>query len=203
MFSAPNYTICPNDLIDYYMADMGGAELKVVLAIVRHTFGYHKKQEALTLETLQEITGLCERSVIEATRMTEERGLIKKMANPKHRYGATWWEVNISQEADNTLEEIREKVKKKRKREPTPEKVGSHSLKSREPAPEKVGSEPPPNIIYKEREKETPKEAKPAFSIPKEEEFDTSPIAKRFMDRFSSLSGRASHGSTYGKLQGL
>ena len=43
-FQAPNFTQTPNDLFDIYLADLGHAELRVLLAVIRETYGWEDKQ---------------------------------------------------------------------------------------------------------------------------------------------------------------
>jgi hypothetical protein len=50
-FEAPNHTQTPNTLFDVYLPLMGGAELKVTLAICRKTFGWHQKEDRLSFRS--------------------------------------------------------------------------------------------------------------------------------------------------------
>jgi hypothetical protein len=43
-FLKPNYTQVPDVILDELMANLTGAELKVLLYIVRRTFGFQKKR---------------------------------------------------------------------------------------------------------------------------------------------------------------
>jgi hypothetical protein len=49
---APAYTQVPDDLVDWVMAYLTGAELKVLLYIVRRTFGFKKAADAISIEQL-------------------------------------------------------------------------------------------------------------------------------------------------------
>lgn len=60
----PNYTQVPNTLIDDLMPKMKEAELKVVLAIARETFGWHRDEKSLSLTRLQALTGLSRQGVV-------------------------------------------------------------------------------------------------------------------------------------------
>ena len=44
-----NFTIVPNDAL-YFMAALSGAAFKCLMYIVRHTFGFHDKAKAITLD---------------------------------------------------------------------------------------------------------------------------------------------------------
>src|SRR5712691_1122172 len=58
-----NYTRVPNILISL-MPQMGEAELRVVMAIARETFGWHRDEESLSPARLRKLTGLSRQCVI-------------------------------------------------------------------------------------------------------------------------------------------
>lgn len=92
-FESPNYTQAPNDLFDIHLKEMGLAELKVTLAVVRYTFGYHKETCKISIRKLSQLTGLSENGVIAGATAAEKRGLITKVTE---RRRTTNWIVNIS-----------------------------------------------------------------------------------------------------------
>ena len=51
-FSAPNYTQVPDELFDDLMTDLSGAELKVLLYIIRRTFGFKKTEDTISLSQM-------------------------------------------------------------------------------------------------------------------------------------------------------
>ena len=77
-FQVPNHTQTPNELFDDHMRYMSGSELKVILAICRKTFGWHKEQDNISLSQLMELTGLTRSSVINAIKSLIARGLIAR-----------------------------------------------------------------------------------------------------------------------------
>ena len=77
-YEGPNYTQCPNLLLDEHLPDMGHAECKVVLAICRQTFGWHKQRDRLSIAQLMDLTGLSNRSVINGVEAALERGVIQR-----------------------------------------------------------------------------------------------------------------------------
>ena len=77
-FKVPNHTQTPNELFDEHMKTMSGSELKIVLAICRQTFGWHKEQDRISTAQLMEMTGLSNRSVINAIRKVMARGLVAR-----------------------------------------------------------------------------------------------------------------------------
>ena len=41
-FAGPNYTQVPNEIMDRWLPDLTGAELKILLYLARRTFGFHR-----------------------------------------------------------------------------------------------------------------------------------------------------------------
>lgn len=78
-FKNPEYTQTPNSLFDEYMRDMNGSELKVVLAIIRQTLGWHRTRARYSMGNIERLTGLSTHSVIEAVEAAEKRGLIRRI----------------------------------------------------------------------------------------------------------------------------
>lgn len=85
-YSSPNYTPVPDELFDDQLADLSGAELKVLLYIIRRTFGFKKDSDSISLnqicngittregETIDRGTGLSLSTVQQAI-----KGLIQKL----------------------------------------------------------------------------------------------------------------------------
>ncbi len=87
-FRGPNYTMVPDELIDEYLADLSGAEVKVLLYIIRRTFGFKKDADAISInqmvegittregKVLDSGTGLARRSVVNGLKGLEAKGVI-------------------------------------------------------------------------------------------------------------------------------
>jgi len=82
-FESPNYTQTPNDLFDSLMKGMSEAELKVTLAVIRGTFGYHRTAFKMSLAKLAKLTGLSENGAIAGAEAAEKRGTIKRIIEGK------------------------------------------------------------------------------------------------------------------------
>lgn len=92
-FSAPHYTQTPDDLFDWLLPDLSGAELKVLLYIVRRTFGFKKDADTIGIKQLMEGittadgrqldrgTGLGRSTVLAAVKSLEDWGLIERQEN--------------------------------------------------------------------------------------------------------------------------
>lgn len=77
-FDKPNYTMTPNAFFDVHMRDMGEAELRVTLAVIRKTMGYHKKRDAISYSQIQELTGLSRTSTQDGINAAIEHGYIRR-----------------------------------------------------------------------------------------------------------------------------
>lgn len=75
----PNYTQVPNFFLDSLLPEIKTAsELKVTLAIMRATFGWHKDEDALSITQLMERTGLGRQSVVDGLRVALDRGFVQR-----------------------------------------------------------------------------------------------------------------------------
>jgi hypothetical protein len=106
-FDNPNYTQIPNDLLGDgseggMMADMTMAELKIVLALSRLTFGYHRDSVRASLTTLQRMTGLSRQSVIDGATRAENRGLVER----KNDGGVTQWSILVTSQASGLVNSL-------------------------------------------------------------------------------------------------
>jgi hypothetical protein len=88
-FQSPNHTQVPNDLFDSEMATMSCCELKVVLAIIRQTLGFHRKHVKYGINDIVKMTGLSRQSVLTGAREAEAHGYIQRI-NPENITKAEW-----------------------------------------------------------------------------------------------------------------
>jgi phage replication O-like protein O len=87
-YSSPNYTPVPDELFDEQLPDLSGSELKVLLYIIRRTFGFKKDSDNISLnqllhgittkegEVLDRRTGLTKKTLLEAIKSLVEKNLI-------------------------------------------------------------------------------------------------------------------------------
>jgi len=73
---APNHTQIANDIIDKWMAELNGSDIKVLLAIARKTIGWHKETDQISLSQLEELTGSARQTILDAIDRLGNRGLI-------------------------------------------------------------------------------------------------------------------------------
>jgi hypothetical protein len=65
----PNYTQGPNVFFDEWLPEIKNlSELKVIVVIIRGTFGWHQDNAQLSISDLERLTGLSRTSVIEGAR---------------------------------------------------------------------------------------------------------------------------------------
>jgi hypothetical protein len=87
-FSGPNYTPVPDELFDDLLVDLSGAELKLLLYIIRRTFGFKRGADAISLSqmlnglrtpdgrVLDRGVGLSKKTLLLALRTLTERRII-------------------------------------------------------------------------------------------------------------------------------
>ena len=78
-YDKPNHTQIPNVLLDEQMCEMGEAELRVVFAVARKTFGWHKERDRISLSQLMKLTGLSKQGVLNGTEDAIQRGVLSKI----------------------------------------------------------------------------------------------------------------------------
>ncbi len=91
-FQSPNYTQVPNELLDDLMADMPASALKVLLAIIRLTLGYHRADARITIRRIRFMTGLSKQAVLDGATWAESRHLLFRNRTGNR---PTWWTINI------------------------------------------------------------------------------------------------------------
>jgi hypothetical protein len=88
-FRRPSYTMVPDELFDELLPELSGAELKVLLFVVRRTFGFKRDADAISLaQMLHGITtregrvlhrgvGLSKPTLLGALRSLQEKGVLR------------------------------------------------------------------------------------------------------------------------------
>jgi len=87
-YSRPQYTPVPDELFDEQLPDLSGSELKVLLYVIRRTFGFKKSSDNISLnqmlhgittkegEVLDRGTGLSKKTLLETIKSLVEKNLI-------------------------------------------------------------------------------------------------------------------------------
>src|SRR5215207_7056582 len=87
-FRSPSYTMVPDELFDELLPDLSGAELKVLLFVVRRTFGFKRESDNISLSQmlnglrtrdgriLDRGVGLSKKTLLQAIKSLEEQNII-------------------------------------------------------------------------------------------------------------------------------
>jgi len=108
-FNSPRYTQVPDELFDELMAHLSGAELKVLLYIIRRTFGFKKDSDDISLnqickgiktrngDVLDRGTGLSQNAVLSALKKLISKNAIiaKRNSSKKKGYEPTTYNLNV------------------------------------------------------------------------------------------------------------
>ncbi len=98
-FSAPVYTQVPDAVFDELLSVLSGAELKVLLYVIRRTFGFKKERDDISIsqimhgittrdgEVLDRGTGLSKDAVTRATKRLVEMGVLVSRRNQSKERG--------------------------------------------------------------------------------------------------------------------
>ncbi len=98
---APNFTQTPNELFDEWLPILTHVELKVLMVIMRKTFGWHKIRDRISLSQLEKITGSQRTNIIKATKNLEKLGLIFKKVEGKKGAQETYYELIVIDDSNN------------------------------------------------------------------------------------------------------
>ena len=98
----PNYTQFPNIIIDDMMWQLSGAQIKIILAIARKTFGWHKQTDRISNSQLTGLTGLSEAGLIKAMKGLLKMQLIIREQTGKGKGIKTTYEINFNTKLSNT-----------------------------------------------------------------------------------------------------
>jgi phage replication O-like protein O len=77
----PNFTLIPNVVLEKLMPRLSKAALKVLLAVARKTYGFHKDRDAISLTQLQRLTGLGRAGVVRGITELGSLMIVTKGAN--------------------------------------------------------------------------------------------------------------------------
>lgn len=82
--SAPNYTQTPNSCFDEMFKALKEGELRVVLVLIRQTFGWHKSADRISLGQIARKSGMEKSSVCKSLKTLIEKDLVtkKKFGDP-------------------------------------------------------------------------------------------------------------------------
>lgn len=79
----PNTTQIPNIILDEWLPTLNGAEIAVLMVIVRQTYGWHKESDFISITRLIRKTGLSSRAISYALKQLKEKGYIQTNGSPE------------------------------------------------------------------------------------------------------------------------
>jgi DnaD/phage-associated family protein len=91
-FPSPNYTQVPNDFF-ILAPDLGDAELRVSLVMIRETFGYHRENFRMSIRKLAIAAGLSRNGAKAGAEAAENRGTFRRMY--QNGQGSAEWELIV------------------------------------------------------------------------------------------------------------
>ncbi len=118
-FQSPTYTQTPDEVFDWLMARLSGAEVKVLLYIIRRTFGFKKNADAISIEQicsgivtksgkrLDMGTGLGRTAVTDALRSLKEKNIIviRSRILDNGGSGPSLYSLNVLREEEEATED--------------------------------------------------------------------------------------------------
>ncbi len=100
--SAPNFTQTPNILMDDWLPHLSHVELKVLMVIMRKTFGWQKVRDRISLSQLEKFTGSLRKAILKAVNDLQDKGLILKKVEGKIGTQKTYYELVILDNSNNS-----------------------------------------------------------------------------------------------------
>jgi phage replication O-like protein O len=98
----PPYTQTPNDLFDHWLPHLGEVELKVLLVIIRKTFGWHRKEDQISLSQLERFTGATQSNIGKAVKSLISKGLVSKVVSGPIGKQQTFYELVVVDDSNNS-----------------------------------------------------------------------------------------------------
>ncbi len=93
------YTSIANEIIEHLgNTSILGSEFQVVLCVLRKTYGYHKKEDRISLTQFEKWTGLSRATVVKALKNLVIRNILVKTAIPTYKFNKDYetWVVNTA-----------------------------------------------------------------------------------------------------------
>ncbi|MDD7545601.1 replication protein [Actinobacillus porcinus] len=79
-----NGFIFPNSIIDELLSELSHSELKCYLVVLRKTKGWNKEEDYISVSQFMKVTGLSNRSVIDACESLVERGILERRTGERN-----------------------------------------------------------------------------------------------------------------------
>lgn len=99
---SPNFTQIPNDLFDYWLPHLGEVELKVLLVIMRKTFGWHRTSDMISISQIEKLTGSIPKNILNAVKGLVEKRLIIKIVKGPIGKQVTYYDMVVNEDSNNS-----------------------------------------------------------------------------------------------------
>src|SRR4030095_13251436 len=129
----PNTCQVPNVLLDSVMQQINGSALKVLLAIIRLTYGFNVPARRISLSRLRQLTGLGQQGVVNG--IAELGALINVERGPKGSRTEHEYSLNVDftpGELHKKVDSLNPNLKPKKKESTKPKKPIPDSLPTKE-----------------------------------------------------------------------
>jgi len=113
MFESPKHTQIPNMFFDELIPTLKEGELRVLLVIMRQTFGWHKQWDRIPLSQLMKKTGMEKRAVCNSVNSLIGKGMVNKHKTGKCGTEQVYYSLVVESKQENeedTPPEIDEKT---------------------------------------------------------------------------------------------
>ncbi len=101
-FPSPNGTVVPDDVFDVLMPELSEAELRVLLYVIRRTFGFKKNSDAISLSQMVDGVTTRDGRVLDRGTGMSRRGVMKGCAGLVEK-GVVRVEKRLSEQGDNEI----------------------------------------------------------------------------------------------------
>lgn len=100
-FSPPKHTQTPNELFDLLAPSLKEGELRVILFLIRKTYGWHLKWEKITYEEIEIGTGMKKDACIKSTNSLVEKGLVEKIQTGSINHLENYYRLRMDEDSNN------------------------------------------------------------------------------------------------------
>ena len=135
-FPSPNGTVVPDDVFDVLMPELTEAELRVLLYVIRRTFGFKKDSDSISLSQMVDGVKTRDGRVLDRGTGMSRRGVMKGCAGLLEK-GIVQVERRLSEQGDNEINIYRLRFR-------SDTGVGNDVPYRREPSAPPVGNDVPP-----------------------------------------------------------
>jgi len=102
MFKIPQHTQIPNILFDELLKDLKEGELRVLMVIMRQTFGWHKTWDVISISQLAKKTGMEKKSVHRSLQTLVEKKMIRRVKQGLNGFQKTYYSLCLEEENQET-----------------------------------------------------------------------------------------------------